>query len=267
MGISQALGNLDPGQLAKAPQEAFGLLKTGLYVAFDTTSVALAMSLILMFIQFPLDRVEVELLSTVSQRTADMLQGRFQQTGGSHDPHVASTERMCYAVMRSVENLVQRQADLWRATMDDAHHQWQEGWNNVARHVQTALTDSLDSTLSQHAACLSRVEEAATESAERRWQAWQAALEQNADVLREQQAGIHQQSELLARVVEATGDVTQLERALNENLRGLAGAKHFEDTVMSLAAAIHLLTARLDPSVESRKVELRKSGSQAERAA
>jgi hypothetical protein len=49
----------------------------------------------------------------------------------------------------------------------------------------------------------------------------------------------------MARVVEATGEVIQLETALNENLHSLAGAKNFEDTVMSLAAAIHLLNTRL----------------------
>jgi hypothetical protein len=49
----------------------------------------------------------------------------------------------------------------------------------------------------------------------------------------------------MARVVEATGDVLKLETALNQNLKSLAGAKNFEDTVMSLAAAIHLLNMRL----------------------
>ena len=45
--------------------------------------------------------------------------------------------------------------------------------------------------------------------------------------------------------VEAAGEVTRLEDVLNRNLATLAGAKHFEQTVMSLAAAIHLLNARL----------------------
>jgi len=48
----------------------------------------------------------------------------------------------------------------------------------------------------------------------------------------------------------------QLERALNDNLSALAGAKNFEDTVMSLSAAIHLLTTRLGHS-ESPHVDLK----------
>ena len=50
---------------------------------------------------------------------------------------------------------------------------------------------------------------------------------------------------MLGRAVEATGEVIRLEDALNRNLTALAGAKHFEQTVISLAAAIHLLNARL----------------------
>jgi len=51
--------------------------------------------------------------------------------------------------------------------------------------------------------------------------------------------------------------VAKLEAALNHNLEALAGAKNFEQTVMSLAAAIHLLNARLGelPS-ESTRVQL-----------
>jgi hypothetical protein len=50
--------------------------------------------------------------------------------------------------------------------------------------------------------------------------------------------------------VAAVGEVSRLEDALNRNLSTLAGAKHFEQTVMSLAAAIQLLSARLsdDPA-------------------
>ena len=49
----------------------------------------------------------------------------------------------------------------------------------------------------------------------------------------------------MTQVLHATGDVLKLEQALNDNLRALSGARHFEDTVMSLSAAIHLLNSRM----------------------
>ena len=70
-------------------------------------------------------------------------------------------------------------------------------------------------------------------------------LSNNARMLQTQQQELVKQGEVMARVVEATGEVIKLETSLNRNLKSLAGAKNFEDTVMSLAAAIHLLNTRL----------------------
>ena len=53
---------------------------------------------------------------------------------------------------------------------------------------------------------------------------------------------------MLQHAVEAAGEVVRLEDALNRNLAALAGAKHFEQTVLSLAAAVNMLSARLAES-------------------
>jgi hypothetical protein len=66
------------------------------------------------------------------------------------------------------------------------------------------------------------------------------------------------QTELMNQLVLATGDVVKLEGVLNQNLSALAGSKNFENTVMSLAAAIHLLNTRLQPA-ETNRVELKQS--------
>ena len=60
----------------------------------------------------------------------------------------------------------------------------------------------------------------------------------------------------MTQAIRVAGDVVQLERALNDNLSALAGSKNFEDTVMSLSAAIHLLNTRLGKVVDSSHVEL-----------
>lgn len=59
---------------------------------------------------------------------------------------------------------------------------------------------------------------------------------------------LSRQAEVLQRAVEAAGEVTRLEDALNRNLASLAGAKHFQQTVLSLAAAVNMLSARLAES-------------------
>jgi hypothetical protein len=70
------------------------------------------------------------------------------------------------------------------------------------------------------------------------------------------QTTVTRQAEVLERVVQAVGEIAQLEDALNRNLNALAGAKHFEQTVTSLAAAINLLNARVAEASSSPAVRL-----------
>ena len=65
-------------------------------------------------------------------------------------------------------------------------------------------------------------------------------------MLRGQQTEMIRHGEVLERTLQATAEVIKLETALNDNLNLLAGSKNFEDTVMSLSAAIHLLTTRME---------------------
>jgi hypothetical protein len=130
----------------------------------------------------------------------------------------------------------------------------------VTRHsteqIQTALAGALNQSLTQHAAHLAKSEQSSAEQMHQRWEQWQTALSQNARVLHAQQQEMVKQGELMTQAIRAAGDVVQLERALNDNLSALAGAKNFEDTVMSLAAAIHLLNTRLGKP-EAAHIELK----------
>jgi biopolymer transport protein ExbB/TolQ len=245
MGITQALGDMDPAQLATDVQNAMKGLLAGLYVAFDTTALALMLSMVLMFIQFIIERFESQIMGVVDIRANEELIGRFEQLGASHDPHVASMERIGEAVIHAVEAVVNRQADLWKETIGVANAQWAKVVGSSTDQVQAALASSLQQSLAHHAAEMAKIERASGETVSQRWQQWQAALSESARLLHAQQQEMTRQGELLHKAIAATGDVVKLEQALNANLSALAGSKNFEDTVMSLSAAIHLLTARL----------------------
>ena len=157
---------------------------------------------------------------------------------------------MSQAVIKATEQLVQRQAELWQQTISAAHDQWQRITRQSTEQMQHALGTSLSQSLAQHAAHLAKIEQASAEQLQR-WEQWQTALSHNARLLHAQQQEMVKQGELMTQAIRAAGDVVQLERALNDNLSALAGAKNFEDTVMSLAAAIHLLNARLGNTTDS----------------
>jgi hypothetical protein len=263
IGITQALGDLDAELLATDPKAAMQGLLAGLYIAFDTTALALSLSIVLMFVQFLADRFESHLLAIVDERTGDELLGRFTEEGTKNDPHLAAVQRMGSAVLKTAEQMVQDQTDHWKQTMDSAESQWRNVIEDSGRGLQTALTDSLDESLIRFSERLASVERDTDERLRSRWEQWQTVLSDNARLLHSQQTELVRQGEVMSQVLQATGDVIKLEKALNDNLRALSGSKNFEDTVMSLSAAIHLLNTRLSEiSAGAGPVALDKSANQ-----
>jgi hypothetical protein len=124
----------------------------------------------------------------------------------------------------------------------------------------------MSKNLQQHATALVQAEQAVAEQNRRHWQGVQQALLQNAEAVAAQQHEISKQGELLLQVVGASEQVARLEHELNRNLSALAGAKHFEETVISLSAAISLLSARMGTPGDAARVDL-KSGTRKGQAA
>jgi biopolymer transport protein ExbB/TolQ len=245
IGITLALGDLSPEALVNAPKEAMQGLLAGLSIAFDTTALALSLSIVLMFIQYLIRQVETQLLTAVDRRAEEELVGRFQQLGTSTDPNVESIKRMSTQVVESVERLVDRQAELWGQSVSTAQQQWIEALTSTQDTVQTGFHTALSETMLAHADALVTAEELANQRAASRWENMYQALQQQTEIISAQQAELRKQNEVMAKVVEATGEISHLETALNGNLAALAGSKNFEDTVMSLSATIQLLTSRL----------------------
>ena len=245
IGITQALGDLDPAQLTSSIQTAMQGLLAGLYVAFDTTTLALGLSITLMLLQFVLDRMETELISSVDIRSNEIMVGRFEELGTGTDPNIQTVQRMCQAVIESSRESVQQQVQLWQASIDAAHSQWNTLVSTSSRQMQESLENALDESLGRQAEQWQELHEREARLATDRFGNWKELLEQHTEHMGQQQTEMTRRAEVLERVVEATGEVVTLETSLNENLRLLAGAKHFEETVMSLSAAIQLITTRL----------------------
>lgn len=245
IGITLAIGNLNPAAL----EDSVGQVVLALRIAFATTTQALSLSIVLMFAKYLVGQTESNLLAKVDRQVEDELVGRFEIASQSGDGQLAAVRRMAETVMRNGEELLKRQAALWQETITEAQKYWSKTAAASAKEVQTALAGALDESLRVHAERLVRGEE---EHAERNWQQWQLvqqSLAESAKSAAALQASVCDQVHILHRTVEATGQVARLEEALNRNLSALAGSKNFEETVMSLAAAIHLLSARLGSDV------------------
>lgn len=258
IGITLALGNLSPEALVNAPKEAMQGLLAGLSVAFDTTALALSLSIVLMFFQYIVREVETRLLTVVDRRVEDEMIGRFQAAGTSSDPNVNTIKLMTEKVIESVDEMVNRQAEIWSTALSATQRQWGDALQTTNSAVQANLQRSLDESMKAHAEAIAAAEHQASQNMLDRWQNVHQGMQDQAAILAAQREAITKQGDVMLRVLDATSDVTKLESALNQNLSALAGSKNFEDTVVSLSAAIQLLTSRL--GVTTQELNLQDKG-------
>lgn len=258
IGITQVIGDLAKQDMVNVKEAMSGLL-SGLYVKFDTTALALSFTVVLMFVQFLVERLEVQVLETVDRRAMRDLLGRFAVVGSASDPQVQQFQRLAQTMLAASEKLVERQTQLWQGSIKTTQQHWEKMAQGSGDQMQSALAGALSHALVGYANQMAKIEQASSEQLSQRWEQWQIALSHNARVMHAQQIELVRQGEIMTQAIRAVGDVVQLEKALNDNLTALAGSKNFEDTVMSLSAAIHLLNTRLGKNIDSPQVELQNS--------
>ncbi len=255
IGITVAIASLSPTQL-----ENISGVVAGLGTAFDTTATALALSMVLMFMQFVIDRYEQALLGEVDQAAWVALAGRFQSVEVVDDGTSLAIARLGEAVGRSSTRLIEAQEQSWRALEQSAAENVEKAFAVAAARLQTTLSSSLDVTLAKWSDSLVKAQ---TELASTREDRWTNAAESMAAAMRsfeQHPKTLAGQAELLGKVVDATHNVAALERALDNNLSALTDSGRFEETLATLATAVQLLAARAqDASIESRRVDLQVS--------
>ncbi len=283
IGITLALGNLSPTSLVETPEKAMEGLLASLSVAFDTTALALSLSVVLMFLQFFANQLEIELLTAVDQRVAAELIGRF------HDPvpaaaaeplrYIASTDpgaprpetvfadvpalmekldmsAIAESIGATAARLAEDNANSVKEAIATAQEKWQCVVDAAIDHMRTNVDDTLRATVIDHVHNLSRAEELSGERVERRWNRVEEVLTENARVMRDQQAELARQGDIMLKAIEGGADVTRLQRALNNNLDTLNQTQHLEDTLTNLCGAVNLLTSRLADATERPRLRL-----------
>ncbi len=241
MGLTEAIANLS----VDVSDATLSTVLTALGGAFDTTALSLALSMVLMFTQYWLDRSELSLLRRVDQRTQEELADRFTNLGTAGDPVLLGVRQMSDAVLQATAEVVQKQSQLWQDSLAEGQQRWQGMASEQQHQLETALSRALGENLKRHSEALSRSEQHFAEDNRRHWDSVQQALRETAGLMARQQQELTRQGEVLLKVVESTGQVAKLEEALNRNLSLLTSSRSFEETVQTLAAAINLLTAKL----------------------
>ena len=219
IGITLALGDLSPEALVNTPEVAMQGLLGGLSVAFDTTALALSLSMILMFAMFMSNQIETQLLTSIDNRVRRDLIGRFEVIQIDDDPNVAKIRQMTERVVQSSETLVQRQVDLWHSALQDVREGWSQAFDSAAQRLDTRLPEALDKTTRSHSDRLMQHEQAVLDRTQHLWSQLQTTMTSNATILKQQQLELARQGETLA------ASVTLLSRILDTKTAAPASPK------------------------------------------
>ncbi|REJ65074.1 MAG: hypothetical protein DWQ31_19470 [Planctomycetota bacterium] len=244
IGLTKAVAELSIQVGEVGLEEAIEPVIAGLSVAFDTTALALGLSIVLVFAMYFVNRRESQLLADVERRAREELLGRFITDPTLHDPQLLALRRMCDQVVTASEKLVERQSELWERTINAAHERWSTLSVTTERQIETSLSRALKESYAAHVEHLEQSAEAAARRTTEPWNQAVAALQQTSASLQNQQTELRRQGEVMLQAVDATGRVLKLEDALNKNLATLAESRNFEQAVASLAAAVNLFSTK-----------------------
>lgn len=249
LGITGAISGVKPEDL----ENNLSAVTDGLATAFDTTAVALALTMVIMFFNFIVERLEQSLLEKVNRYADQHLAHRFERASSEGSLYVEILRRNTQVVLESMEKLIERQVAIWSQTMHEARQQWQQSGAKQQQFLTNGIEQALLRTLEVHAERLQQQEHSSAQSVGHLVQRLDDLSVTISDTAHQQQQSLaeimHQvstQTQVLAQLADSGAYLARIQEALQQNLNALAGTGAFEQAVHNLTAAIHLLTARVN---------------------
>ena len=261
IGITVAIANLSPTEL-----ENISGVVAGLGTAFDTTATALGLSMVLMFTQFVIERIEQGLLDQVDEQAWDSLAGRFQ-TDGIADGSALAVARLGDAVGKSSARLIEAQTQSWQELQGVASNSLESMFGGLGERLQETLSGSLDETLGSWKESLVEAHRVLANERDGRWENAGQTMADAAIAFEKQQVAVATQSAALEKVVAMLREIVSMEQKLESNLNAVTASGRFEEAIISLSAATQLLAARSPVLAGSQQALLAEDDSPIEKVA
>ncbi|WP_231602758.1 MotA/TolQ/ExbB proton channel family protein [Neorhodopirellula pilleata] len=251
IGITQTLGGLDFTDGTAAVDR----LKSGLYVAFDTTAIGLVLSVVAIFLQFPVERGQQSLLADIDARVRKLVSAGLP----SDDPGDSQTElvtHLCRGIEVAIAQSLSTQAKLWQETIEEAQAAWrtqhQEGAEQFRRLLQAAMqpalthhADRIEQTIGKLDGAASSVNLALREQTA----AWRDALQETAIEVQ-----THRRT-LLTHVEAMTTLATRQTQASEHEFKATDIDPAMAKAMTTLARAVDILSTRLPEKNAPRVVD------------
>jgi biopolymer transport protein ExbB/TolQ len=250
IGITMAIANVTPEQLDTSLVEVTG----GLSVAFDTTALALGMSIVLVFGSFSVERSEQQVQNDVEQFGIETLLPWFGEAGASG---IRSTTEGGVTA-----NFAALQQEMWTEQLAQLKTTWGDLLQGHAHSMKEALDaevshalklhrdhsadarDAYTTALQQSSHVVVQQTEVLLATFEERIVTWQDAMMVSSQNSARQSEALHDLGATLLKMTESEERLIQLQKLLTDNLQALHVADTMEQTASSLTAAVHILTAR-----------------------
>ena len=231
LGISQALGGIAVGPENDFQQMMNGL-RGSLYIAFDTTALALTLSMVMMFTQFLVQRFESQLLELVDQRARSEIERNFDLTA------IAATGNSGGDMVAAVRALSQEQTDLWRSSIESAQQAWTATLTQTSDVVRDGLSVSIEENVAALAHYLGEAIERADLSMSHRWEQWQVTLSENARMMEKHQIHLARQANMLESMVDNVENGATFKRALQQQQIAIDATTKTHDVLIKLSKTV-----------------------------
>ena len=251
VGISQTLGHMDMKLLASGDDAAMDALTGGLYVAFDTTAIALVLTIVAMFAQFTVSGRELRLLQSIDRSVADRLYG-FLKPRGADAPQREEkvvrelADRVVDATAAAVGTLTLQQQQRWAEALAAVENRQAGITERAASVLEHSLQVALDRSLTELTRRIDQVQSAATDELQSRFQQWQTSLSEQSRLMLQQQHELTRQGELLTRLIDKCERFESLDQSMQHTLQRLTDVDRFHEAAIAMTEAIAVLGIQLE---------------------
>ncbi len=246
IGITQTLGGLDFTDGTAAVDR----LKSGLYVAFDTTALGLVLSVLAIFLQFPVERSEQRLLSEIDARISNLVSASLPSDDAG-DNQVGLIAELCEGIRIAIATSIECQSNLWRQTIDEAKQHWQSVHESDSNKIAEAFENTLRPALKEHAQSLEHSAKQTAERQDEQFTKWQASMAEHQHSIVAQYTAINETNSSTHSILDLQKTIdTSLEQlsatnaAIAQSIE-LSAGKGMADAMRVLARAVDVLTTRL----------------------
>ena len=156
--------------------------------------------------------------------------------------------------MSTSYQLVQRQAELWKATIQDAEGAWKSLVSDSNDAVSASLKGSFAEVVHELQAAIGKNIAHADDCMSKRWEQWQVMLSDNARAVAGQQTEMVRQSEALNQLLEQIQSVKEMQATVDQNPGSVMDENRLADTLQQLCTAISQLrtiTTTTDNNVDT----------------